>query len=276
MKKEIITRREAIGRMAWITGSLVLGPSLLEFGSELLGKDVDALAQKDMFFIRRIGEALIDDESFRFDTQKACPEKLFRIYSIVHPGHPLSKGFLRLKHSEDTLTVGVTRNGSFGHHQYISIEQSVSGKFCEPSEWRYNSRLASKEDMAPLYGQPTEGRGKRVSDRMEIEEKNNVRRFDLKTKICTLTWNLFEAIGDIAGRVDGRYDFDTIDEYDMYGGVKRLLPFKSAEIDVLGTKYRLKGWVVTGDATLPLFFWLNESGTLLFANSGMVVYVRES
>lgn len=274
MKKENMTRREAIKRMAWITGSLVLGPSLLEFGSELLGKDIGKMTEKDLFFIRRIGEVLIKEDSFHCDASPKCSEKSFRIYSIVHSGNPLNRGTLRLKHTEKDLSVNVVRNGSFGHHQYISIEQNVSGRFCEPSEWRYNSRLATDGNAFPLYGQPTEGTGKRVSDHMEIEEKNSVSRVALKTKICTLTWNLFGAIENVAGTAD-QYDFDTIDEYDVYGGVKRLKPFKSAEIDIDGMKRTLNGWVVTGNSTLPLFFWLNESGSLLFANSGMVVYVRE-
>ena len=89
-----------------------------------------------------------------------------------------------------------------------------------------------------------------------------------------MTWNLFEVVEEVSGTAD-RYDFDVIDEYDIYGGVRRLMPSKSAEIDIAGTRHVLKGWVVTGEATLPMFFWLAESGTLLFANSGMVVYVRE-
>ena len=274
MEKECITRREAIKRMGWMTGALILGPSLLEFGSELLGKDIGKMTEKDLFFIRRIGEVLVNEDSFRFDAVQKGTEKWFRIHSIVHPGHPWNMGSLRLERGENELSVEVVRNGSFGHHQFVRIEQTVSGRFCEPSAWNYNSRLATDGQALPLYGQPTEGKGRRVSDRMEIEEENRVHRVDLKTKICTLTWNLFEVVEEVSGTAD-RYDFDVIDEYDIYGGVRRLMPSKSAEIDIAGTRHVLKGWVVTGEATLPMFFWLAESGTLLFANSGMVVYVRE-
>ena len=273
MEKEIINRREAIKRMMLLTGSLVLGPSLLGFGSELLGKDIENLTENDIFFIRRIGEVL-NSETSLFENEKNGTKKQFRIYSIVHPGHPAQKGLLQLERGESDLTVDVIRKGTFGHHQYIRIEQNVSGRLCEPAAWDYTSRFATQENTEPLYGKAIRGKGEKTGNSLSIRENDTRQRIDMQTDTCTLTWNLFEAIEELAAANEG-LEFDTIDEYDIYGGVKKLRPFKSAEIDISGKIHYLRGWLLTGTATLPLFFWLDRSGHLLFANSGMVVYVRE-
>lgn len=274
MKKETISRRKALKRMALYAGGALLSPGLFGFAQEAFGRGAVRMTDEDRFFIRRIAEVVAFGAGTVGSGNGLAAGGRFAIYSIVHAGHPVRKGTLTFDRQPDGLIVDVCREGSFGHHQYTQITERTAGDFFEPLSWDYVSRLSERPGSMPLYGVPIAGRGRVEMNMIVFQENDTERRIEPQSDNVTLSWNLFPAVERLSGS-EKSYRFDVIDECDIYGGPRLLRPYRQAVLEMGGRQHRLYGWIAAGHAAVPWFFWLDDAGKLLFANTGMVVFVKE-
>lgn len=274
MKKDIITRREALKRMMLYTGGFMFVPSLLGL-KEAWGRapfSAKFPSEEDLFYIRRI-DAVVSKKMSLAPIDFESNTRKFIQYSIVFAGKPTRRGTLDLDLSEDVLSVNVCREGSFGHHQYVSLRETVHGEECEMSRWNYSVRFASSPDSKPLHGVVTEGEGIVSQNQIVVQEGETRHSYEQQCAQAALSWNLFWTMETFA-RKGQTVSFDMIDECDAYAGVRHLSPYKRAVIEMNGKSVELQGWRLTGHGVVPYFFWLDDQNHLLFANTGMVVFVR--
>ena len=272
-EKKMITRREALGRLFATTGMMAVSPSLMSFYGQLTGLSGNTALTPDNFFINRIREALNGVDAFPVPPTETG-KRHYEVYSLLFANQPLWKGSILLHHRGDRLTVEVRRFGASPdkYSQYTFIEQKVrKDALLSPESWRYTSYLAQTTDGVP-YGAPLEGQGTYDGNDSIVITEGTAQHHYHTPLLTTMNWNLLLAVDGIAkGRLP--LNLGIIDEYDLFTGEKSFQPYETGTVTFDGTTIKLRSVVMTGQSILPTFYWIDDTGTPLFVNSGTEVYI---
>lgn len=270
-----ITRRDALKRMALSIGGIIISPNILMGGDKnvfdrIFPKD-NIVWDEDSFYIKRVIKVLkaID---FSFNKEANSKEKTFTCYSIVSPKNTRKCASLKIKRDADRMLIKLIRKGSYGYSQFLSVDEHLTNE-SDLISWNYSLSFSNAEDNKPFIGNRISGSGSLLNNHIRINENDCLKDYKTSTGRVMISWNSFDFIEKIAK--DGNaVSCDFIDECDMYSGVRTFSPFKKAKVSLKCEQHNLYSWTLTGQGTIPVFYWLDEHSDLLFVNSGMNVFVR--
>ncbi|MHC4417974.1 MAG: hypothetical protein ACYSU6_05245, partial [Planctomycetota bacterium] len=92
----------------------------------------------------------------------------------------------------------------------------------------------------------------------------------------TSNWSLFDAVQRLGGKEAPSGSFTMLEDLRLVRGEQRLSFDGEAEFELGGKKMRLYGYHQIGEGILPIHYWLDEEGRLLFALGGVRVYLWHS
>jgi hypothetical protein len=92
----------------------------------------------------------------------------------------------------------------------------------------------------------------------------------------TSNWSLFDAVQRLGGKEAPSRSFTMLEDLRLVRGEQRLNFDGEAEFELGGKKTRLYGYHQIGEGILPIHYWLDEEGRLLFALGGVRVYLWHS
>ena len=92
----------------------------------------------------------------------------------------------------------------------------------------------------------------------------------------TSNWSLFDAVQRLGGKEAPSGSFTMLEDLRLVRGEQHLSFDGEAEFELGGKKMRLYGYHQTGEGVLPIHYWLDEEGRLLFALGGVRVYLWHS
>jgi len=272
-ENKIISRREALRRIFTAAGLVAVSPSLMSFYNQLTDPSGRSSLVPDKFFINRVREALKGAGKLSIPPA-GSGKRVYQVYSLLFADRPLRKGTILLNHDGDALSAEIRRQGSSPEKfsQFIFIKQKVrSDALLSPVSWTYKSYLAKTVNGAS-YRTPLEGRGEYDGKGLIAVSEGSATRNYHAPLPTAMKWNLLLAIDSIA-KGNLPLEFGLIDEYDLYAGERKIQPYATASVESDGKTIALRSVVMTGPGTLPAFFWLDETGTPLFVNTGTEVYI---
>ena len=279
-EKHPISRREALRCMLTTAGIMSISPSLMGFYDQLTGmfdcqrgNSYQQSLSPDRFFINRIREALKGDGQMPV-LPMSSNQRHYDIYTLLFADKAVRKGSVRLNLNKNTLTVEVERTGWLPENycQYTFVTQEIRPDgLLSPISWQYKSYLA-KTMLDMPYRTPLEGTGEYDDKgRITIIEGLSSHKYQASLP-ATINRNLLLAIDGLA-KGDLPFSFDIIDEYDLYAGARKIQAYGTAEIESDGKTTALHAVVMTGQGTLPTFFWLDENDIPLFVNTATEVLI---
>ncbi len=92
----------------------------------------------------------------------------------------------------------------------------------------------------------------------------------------TSNWTLFDAVQRLGGKEAPSGSFAMLEDLRLVRGEQCLSFDGEAEFELGGKKMRLYGYHQIGEGILPIHYWLDEEGRLLFALGGVRVYLWHS
>jgi hypothetical protein len=104
-----------------------------------------------------------------------------------------------------------------------------------------------------------------------------VRRREIRVSSnLTSNWSLFDAVQRLGGKEAPSGCFTMLEDLRLVRGEQCLSFDGEAEFELGGKKKRLYGYHQIGEGILPIHYWLDEEGRLLFALGGVRVYLWHS
>jgi hypothetical protein len=92
----------------------------------------------------------------------------------------------------------------------------------------------------------------------------------------TSNWSLFDAVQRLGGKGAPSGSFTMLEDLRLVRGEQRLSFDGEAEFELGDKKMRLFGYHQIGEGILPIHYWLDEGGRVLFALGGVRVYFWHS
>lgn len=101
------------------------------------------------------------------------------------------------------------------------------------------------------------------------------RKIDVSENL-TSNWSLFDAVQRLHKKEPPKADFQMLEDLRLPRAEQRLTLDGPIEVELGGKKTLLYGYHQIGEGILPIHYWLDEQGRLLFALGGVRVYLWHS
>ena len=101
------------------------------------------------------------------------------------------------------------------------------------------------------------------------------RKIDVSENL-TSNWSLFDAVQRMHKKEPPKADFEMLEDLRLPRAEQRLTLDGPIEVELGGKKTRLYGYHQIGEGILPIHYWLDEQGRLLFALGGVRAYLWHS
>lgn len=143
-----------------------------------------------------------------------------------------------------------------------------------PSHWDYTCQILDKEDQSQKI---SEIKKSAVIKNSALKITVNVKQVDRATLngAATIDWCLFDAVQRRGEDGGGRQTFNLIEQFDICKANQMLSYRKSVRV-IPANPITLRAYDHIGDGIAPWVYWVDASGRLLFAVSGVQAYVIES
>lgn len=98
------------------------------------------------------------------------------------------------------------------------------------------------------------------------------RKIDVSENL-TSNWSLFDAVQRLHKKEPPKADFEMLEDLRLPRANQRLTSDGPIEVELGGKMIRLYGFHQIGEGILPIHYWLDEQGRLLFALGGVRAYL---
>ena len=143
-----------------------------------------------------------------------------------------------------------------------------------PSEWDYSSEFFDRaKDPLPAAG--LEKSAKILEGRVEIDDGKYTQLIQIDGPF-TINWALFEAVGRLPRGPFAPLEFTLLDHFDQVKGGQTLVYRKSLSMELGDRDVRLHAFDQLGRGIVPWVYWVDDSGRLLAAISGLEAYILDS
>ncbi len=89
----------------------------------------------------------------------------------------------------------------------------------------------------------------------------------------TSNWSLFDAVQRLHKKEPPKTEFTMLEDLRLPRANQRLTSDGPIDVELGGKTIRLYGFHQIGEGILPIYYWLDEQGRLLFALGGVRIYV---
>lgn len=143
---------------------------------------------------------------------------------------------------------------------------------CTLESWELESVALGGEGEARPLSQMSET-GVFAGGRVELTSSEVKTREICVSSNLTSNWSLFDAVQRLGGKEAPSGSFTMLEDLRLVRGEQCLSFDGEAEFELGGKKIRLYGYHQIGEGILPIHYWLDEEGRLLFALGGVRVYL---
>ena len=151
----------------------------------------------------------------------------------------------------------------------------VNNALATPQSWKLESAaLDAEEKPRPLSQMSESGVFSKGTIKL-TDPKGLSREIDVSENL-TSNWSLFDAVQRLHKKEPPTTDFEMLEDLRLPRANQRLTSDGPIEVELGGEMIRLYGFHQIGDGILPIHYWLDEQGRLLFALGGVRVYLWHS
>ena len=186
---------------------------------------------------------------------------------------------------EDTFRLDVSSEVTFldyGHGMHPTKTQlTTAGIRCAnnvlatPQSWKLES-VALDEKKKPRPLSKMSESAVFVSGIIKLTPPKGPSRKIYVSPNLTSNWSLFDAVQRLHNKVPPTTDFEMLEDLRLPRANQRLTSDGPIDIELGGKTIRLYGFHQIGDGILPIHYWLDEQGRLLFALGGVRAYLWRS
>lgn len=163
------------------------------------------------------------------------------------------------------------------HTGYLRRTRAVldcaADKLCTPTAWTLESRSIGV-DGRPVPATTVSERGTIGAGRMKTRFGGHRRTRAVPAPV-TSNWSLFDAVQRLAPAKIQPIRFAVLEEMDLLKTSQRLAFREAKRIELGGRTLRLHGYERIGRGVLPWQYWVDASGRLLFAFSGLRAWIYD-
>lgn len=210
--------------------------------------------------------------SSQFDSQSDWRNH-YRAFQFEHVLKPRERGSLVLEQnkSKGDLKLISTATAELSRSAYISLTSAdcIERELIMPVNWTTERGHVPK---MPWTGTRIEGGIKEGG--MTLKNDGGVSTWDLRDQDWSSFDTLIASVQNLENRADVR--FCLIDEWCQLKPNQRVRCAGEYRIRFDGFSVALTQFVLSGEATLPVVFWTDRRGRVLYFASGMEVYVLDS
>ena len=203
----------------------------------------------------------------------------YRVLSLAgeRSGHAGDLGIRRsaTRDQEAVLEINYRKFLPGGHRQLIVAKMECSiDSLATPQGWKSESEIVSPSGER-LRHTRLEQRGAVKKGELEIVSGETVRRIKVPAAY-TCNWALYDAVQRLPRQDTRPLQFTLFDHFDQVKGNHTLSFRKTAVVELGGQASKLHAYEQLGEGVVPLVYWTDDRGQLLFVISGIEAYVLES
>ncbi len=203
---------------------------------------------------------------------------VYTMGAIRGPGGPA--GTLKIARKDlanetAALTIDYRKAAPGGFRQQVTAElRCRTDRLCTPLNWTYAAKIVDRAGT-PIEVTSLKKSATVTDGVVEIADGRHRRRIELP-KQYTVNWSLFEAVGRLPREQFDPLRFAMLDHFDQLKP-DQVLSFRGTHNVLLGTRtVPLHSYGQIGQGIVPWVYWVDRSGRLLFAVSGLEAYLLQS
>jgi hypothetical protein len=155
-----------------------------------------------------------------------------------------------------------------------AVLDCASDALCTPKAWKLTSDSLDLDDK-PIAGTALSETGTVADGRLEVRFGGRSRTAKLPQP-WTSNWSVFDAVQRLPAGRPKPLKFALLEEMDLLKPDQRLEFREEKQIELNGRTLRLRGYHQIGRGVLPWLYWVDESGRLLLAYSGVRAFLYDA
>ena len=203
-------------------------------------------------------------------------ENKYKMFSMASgkAGHAGTLIFMRksLSKAEAFIELTIDKAGVDGYWQKVKASLKFkTDLLSSPVKWQYEAKVTNPKGEIKKN---TEIKKYAINNNNEIDFVWNGKRQRVKTsRNVALSWLLFDAIQRMPRKDFGGAEFTLIDHFDQLKPDNKITFRDAIEINVAkGEKLKLFTYKQLGTGILPIVYYVDKFGRLLFVVSGIEAY----
>jgi hypothetical protein len=191
----------------------------------------------------------------------------------------------KVQSGEDTFRLEVSSEVTFldfGYGNHPAKTQMTKANIrcanddlATPQSWNLESVALGAEEKPRPLSQMSES-GVFAEGTIKLTNTEGIsRKIDVSRRL-TCNWSLFDAVQRMHKKEPPTTNFEMLEDLRLPRANQRLTLDGQVEFELGGRKTRLYGFHQIGEGILPIHYWLDEQGRVLFALGGVRAYLWHS
>jgi len=202
----------------------------------------------------------------------------YGVFTLTRPGGRTGRLLIKRKPLDDKtfdLEIDYSKTAPKGCSQKTKAKITCrNDKLSTPLKWSLESQIFDSS-ANPIKNTKISNSAIAKEKSVEIKYEKYTQKIDLANPY-TINWSLFDAVQRLNGEKIEPVDFTLLDHFDQPKPNQTLSYRQTLSIKINAQTTTLHAYDHLGDGIVPWVYWIDESGRMLFAISGIEGYILES